>query len=98
MKTSEITNILRKKINEFDHQISTEETGHVISISDGIARVYGLDHVQSGEWVEIIGKDNQIILGIAQNLELDHVGVIVVGKEFQIEEGNLVKRTKQIVF
>lgn len=97
-KASEITDILKKRIQSFQTKLDFQEVGQVLSVSDGIARVYGLDRVQSGEWVDVVShQTGEAIRGIATNLESDHVGVIVVGSSDLIQEGDLVKRTGRIV-
>jgi F-type H+-transporting ATPase subunit alpha len=98
MDVSEITKILTNRLKNFDTYIDTQEIGHVISVSDGIAKVYGLDYIQAGEWVEIVSaRTGSITLGIAQNLEVSHVGIIIAGDDGEIEEGDTVKRTGRIV-
>jgi F-type H+-transporting ATPase subunit alpha len=96
-KASEISNLLKEKIIDFNAVLEVSETGHVLSISDGIARIYGLDKVQLNEWVEIETQSGQKILGIAANLENDNVGVVVAGNEQLVREGDLVRRTKRII-
>ncbi|CAO5681941.1 MAG: ATP synthase subunit alpha [Holosporales bacterium] len=96
-RVTEISSLLKEKIANFTNVVDIAETGRVLSVSDGIARVFGLDRVQSGEWVDIVTKSGQIIKGIASNLEADNVGVVVVGKEDLIQENDLVKRTNRVV-
>lgn len=95
-KVSETIKILKDQIQGFVPEIKEKEIGTVISVSDCIARVFGLPNVESSEWVKIVTKSNQEILGIASNLELDHVGVMVVGDASSIKEGDLVERTKSV--
>jgi F-type H+-transporting ATPase subunit alpha len=97
---TEISHILREKMESFQISLETNEIGHVIAVGDGIARIYGLDHIQSGEWVEFISNREESeppIRGIAVNLEVDNVGVIVMGHEQRIREGDRVRRLKEIV-
>lgn len=93
IKAAEISNILKKQIADFGAQTDVAEIGIVLSIGDGVARVYGLDNVQAGEMVEFPGG----IKGMALNLETDNVGVVVFSQDRDIKEGDIVKRTGQIV-
>ena len=90
---SEISEILKKEISEFDNETKITEVGTVLTVGDGIARVYGLDNVKAGEMVEFSGK----IKGMALNLEEDNVGIVIFGNDREIKEGDVVKRTGQIV-
>ncbi len=90
---SEITKILKEQIKNFGKSAEVSEVGKVLSVGDGIARVYGLDNVQAGEMVEF----NDGSKGMALNLENDNVGVVIFGDDRQIKEGDTVKRTKSIV-
>jgi F-type H+-transporting ATPase subunit alpha len=90
---SEISEILKKEITNFDSKAEISEIGTVLTVGDGIARVYGLDNVQAGEMVEFPGK----IKGMALNLEEDNVGVVIFGNDRSIKEGDVVKRTGNIV-
>ena len=90
---SEISEILKEEISNFDNQADISETGTVLTVGDGIARVYGLDNVQAGEMLEFPGN----IKGMALNLEEDNVGVVIFGDDRSIKEGDLVKRTGNIV-
>jgi F-type H+-transporting ATPase subunit alpha len=96
-KVTEISHLLKERIAEFTGVVNITETGRVLSISDGIARVFGLENVQSGEWVDIVTKSGKIIKGIATNLEADNVGIVVAGQEDLIYENDLVKRTNRVV-
>ncbi|MBP9752656.1 MAG: F0F1 ATP synthase subunit alpha [Proteobacteria bacterium] len=96
-KVTELSSLLKERIAHFTSVVDIAETGRVLSVSDGIARVFGLDRVQSGEWVDIVTKSGQVVKGIASNLEADNVGVVVVGKEDLIQENDLVKRTNRVV-
>ena len=90
---AEISAILKKEIAEFGTETTVSEVGQVLSVGDGIARVYGLDNVQAGEMVEFPGG----IRGMALNLETDNVGIVIFGDDRSIREGDTVKRTGQIV-
>ncbi|XP_057181397.1 ATP synthase subunit alpha-like [Triplophysa rosa] len=89
---SEIVSIIKDKILNFDDKIDFLETGKILSVGDGIARVYGLDNVQVGELVEFSNGTK----GIAMNLEVNNVGVIILGKDDDLREGDVVKRTNDI--
>ena len=93
IRAAEISEILKKQIAEFGAQADVAEIGQVLSIGDGVARVYGLDNVQAGEMVEFPGG----IMGMALNLETDNVGVVVFGNDREIKEGDIVRRTGKIV-
>ncbi|HEY6335164.1 MAG TPA: F0F1 ATP synthase subunit alpha [Alphaproteobacteria bacterium] len=93
IRAAEISAILKQQIANFDAQSDVAEVGQVISVGDGIARVYGLDKVQAGEMVEFPGG----IKGMALNLEADNVGVVIFGDDRTIKEGDVVKRTGAIV-
>jgi len=90
---SEVTKILKEQIKKFGDKAEVSEVGQVLSVGDGIARVYGLDNVQAGEMVEFSGS----IKGMALNLENDNVGVVIFGDDRSIKEGDIVKRTRAIV-
>lgn len=97
-KAIEISSILQEKISEFSSHVDVAETGYILSVGDGIARVFGLENVKSGEWVEIISAETgESIRAIAQNLEADNVGIIIVGDDSKVKEKDLVKRTYRIV-
>ena len=93
IRAAEISEILKKQIAEFGAQADVAEIGQVLSVGDGVARVYGLDNVQAGEMVEFPGG----IKGMALNLEIDNVGIVIFGDDRDIKEGDIVKRTGQIV-
>ena len=93
IRAAEITSILKDQIKNFGKEAEVSEIGQVLSVGDGIARVYGLDNVQAGEMVEFPGG----IRGMALNLEADNVGVVVFGDDRTIKEGDNVKRTGAIV-
>ena len=90
---SEITKILKEQIKNFGEKAEISEVGKVLSVGDGIARVFGLDNVQAGEMVEFEDGSK----GMALNLESDNVGVVVFGDDRKIKEGSIVKRTGSIV-
>jgi F-type H+-transporting ATPase subunit alpha len=93
IRASEISSILKEQIKNFGKEAEVSEIGQVLSVGDGIARVYGLDKVQAGEMVEFPGG----IRGMALNLEADNVGVVIFGDDRSIKEGDTVKRTGAIV-
>jgi len=90
---SEISKILKEQIKNFDKSAEVAEVGQVLSVGDGIARIYGLDNVQAGEMVEFPGG----IRGMVLNLEADNVGVVIFGSDRAIREGDTVRRTQAIV-
>ena len=93
IKVDEISELIRQKIEGFAFDFKKEETGVVISIGDGIARIYGLDNVMYNELLEFPGN----IFGIALNLEEDNVGSILLAESHKIKEGDVVKRTGRII-
>jgi len=93
IRAAEISAILKQQIANFGTEADVAEVGQVLSIGDGIARVYGLDKVQAGEMVEFPNGEK----GLALNLESDNVGVVVFGDDTHISEGDTVKRTNAIV-
>jgi len=93
IKAAEISAILKDQIKNFGQEAQVSEVGQVLSVGDGIARVYGLDNVQAGELVEFPGG----VKGMALNLEADNVGVVIFGNDRAIKEGDVVKRTGAIV-
>lgn len=93
VSASEISSIIKDKIARSDVNVDVAQVGQVLSVGDGIARVYGLDKVQSGELVEFESG----VKGMALNLEEDNVGVVIFGADQKIKEGDMVKRTDQIV-
>ena len=93
IRAAEISSILKDQIANFGTDAEVAEVGQVLSVGDGIARVYGLDSVQAGEMVEFPGG----IKGMALNLETDNVGVVIFGSDSGIKEGDIVKRTGSIV-
>jgi F-type H+-transporting ATPase subunit alpha len=93
IKPGEITDILKREIKDYDREIDVAETGTVLSIGDGIARVYGLDRAMAGELVEFHGG----VTGMVLNLEEDNVGIAVMGEANEVREGDLVRRTGRII-
>ena len=93
INAAEISNILKKQIKDFGNEAEVAEVGQVLTVGDGIARVHGLDKVQAGELVEFPGG----IKGMALNLEVDSVGIVIFGDDRTIKEGDTVKRTGDIV-
>ncbi len=93
IQAAEISAILKDQIKNFGQEAEVAEVGRVLSVGDGIARVYGLDNIQAGEMVEFPGG----IRGMALNLEIDNVGVVIFGSDREIKEGDTVKRTNAIV-
>jgi F-type H+-transporting ATPase subunit alpha len=93
IRAAEISAILKDQIENFGTEAEVSEVGQVLSVGDGIARVYGLDQVQAGEMVEFPGG----IRGMALNLETDNVGIVIFGDDRDIKEGDTVKRTGAIV-
>jgi F-type H+-transporting ATPase subunit alpha len=93
IKAAEISAILKDQIKNFGQEAQVSEVGQVLSVGDGIARVYGLDNVQAGELVEFPGG----VKGMALNLETDNVGIVIFGNDRAIKEGDVVKRTGAIV-
>jgi len=93
IRAAEISAILKKQISQFGTEADVAEVGQVLSVGDGIARVYGLDKVQAGELVEFPNG----VKGMALNLETDNVGVVIFGDDTGIGEGDTVKRTGSIV-
>lgn len=90
---SEITDILKDQIKNFGTEVEVSEVGQVLTVGDGIARVYGLDNVQAGEMVQF----SEGTKGMALNLETENVGVVIFGDDSKIKEGDIVKRTGTIV-
>lgn len=93
IRAAEISAILKEQIKNFGQEAEVTEVGQVLSVGDGIARVYGLDNVQAGEMVEFESG----VRGMALNLEQDNVGVVIFGSDREIKEGQTVKRTGAIV-
>ncbi|WP_341988824.1 F0F1 ATP synthase subunit alpha [Azorhizobium sp. AG788] len=93
IRAAEISAILKEQIQNFGQEAEVSEVGQVLSVGDGIARAYGLDNVQAGEMVEFENGTR----GMALNLELDNVGIVIFGSDREIKEGQTVKRTGAIV-
>jgi len=93
MKATEITSILKSKIQTLAPQDELKEVGRVVKVSDGVAVAYGLDNVKSGELVEFSSG----VKGMVLNLETDSVGIVIFGSEQNVSEGDVVSRTKKII-
>jgi F-type H+-transporting ATPase subunit alpha len=93
IRAAEISAILKEQIENFGREAEVSEVGQVLSVGDGIARVYGLDNVQAGEMVEFENG----VRGMALSLETDNVGIVIFGNDREIKEGQTVKRTEAIV-
>lgn len=93
IRADEIGRILKEQISKYNKNVEVAETGSVLSVGDGVARVYGLENVMAGELVEFSNG----IQGMALNLEASQVGVVIFGEDRGIKEGDVVKRTKKIV-
>src|SRR5947208_2848613 len=93
IRPAEISAILKEQIKNFGQEAEVSEVGQVLSVGDGIARVYGLDNVEAGEMVEFENG----VRGMALNLEIDNVGIVIFGEDREIKEGQTVKRTRAIV-
>ena len=92
LRAEEISQIIKQRINDYDRKVEVQETGTVLSVGDGIARVYGLENVMAGELVEFNGG----IRGLVLNLEAQNVGVAIMGRDITIKEGDTVKRLNRI--
>jgi F-type H+-transporting ATPase subunit alpha len=93
IRAAEISRVIKDQIASFGTEAQVSETGQVLSVGDGIARIYGLDNVQAGEMVEFANG----VQGMALNLEADNVGVVIFGSDAEIREGDTVRRTGTIV-
>jgi F-type H+-transporting ATPase subunit alpha len=93
LKAAEISEIIRKQIQNYEREIDVAETGTILSVGDGIARVYGLDQAMAGELVDLPGD----LQGLILNLEEDNVGIAVMGEDIHIREGDIVRRTGRIL-
>lgn len=93
IRADEISRVLKEQINQYSKKIEVSEAGSVLSVGDGVARVYGLENVQAGELVEFSSG----VQGMVLNLEEGYVGVVIFGEDRLIKEGDTVKRTKKIV-
>src|SRR3954471_23280493 len=98
IRAAEISKVIRDQIASFGTEAEVSEVGTVLSVGDGIARVYGLDNVQAGEMVEFAASgDGAAVKGMALNLEADNVGIVIFGNDSAIREGDTVRRTGTIV-
>jgi F-type H+/Na+-transporting ATPase subunit alpha len=93
IRAEEISQIIKQQIQDYDKKVEVSETGTVISVGDGIARLHGLEKAMAGELLEFPGG----IMGMVLNLEADNVGAAILGEDVHIKEGNTVKRTGRIV-
>ncbi|HUT54726.1 MAG TPA: F0F1 ATP synthase subunit alpha [bacterium] len=92
IRAEEISRIIKQQIQDYEKKVEVAETGTVLSVGDGIAKVYGLDKCQAGELIEFPGD----LFGMALNLEEDNVGIAIFGETFHVKEGDIVKRTGRI--
>src|SRR4030065_1369353 len=92
IRAEEISEMISRQIKEYEKKLDISETGTVLSVGDGIARVYGVENTMAMELLEFPGG----IYGIALNLEEDNVGCAILGEDFHIKEGDTVKRTGRI--
>ncbi len=97
IRAAEISDIIRKQIEDYDARVEVTETGTVLTAGDGIARVYGLAGAMAGELLEFHGADGHVVAGMVLNLEEDNVGAALLGQFEAIREGDTVKRTGRIV-
>src|SRR6476661_7464747 len=93
IRPEEITQILKSQLSNFEKRLDVSETGTVVSVGDGVAKVYGLEKAMAGELVEFGGGVNGMVL----NLEEESVGIAILGDDTQVKEGSVVKRTNKIV-
>ncbi len=93
IRADEISRVLKDQITNFNKKIEVSEVGNVLSVGDGVAKIYGLENVMAGELVEFPGD----VFGMVLNLEEDSVGAVILGEDRDIKEGDIVKRTKKIV-
>src|SRR5436190_2858116 len=93
IRADEISRVLREEIENYEGTIDVSETGSVISVGDGIARIHGLEKVMAGELVQFPHH----VAGIAMNLEEDQVGAVLLGDYTQISDGDEVRRTRRII-
>src|SRR5690349_11947737 len=97
IRAAEISDIIRKQIENYDKKVAVTETGTVLTAGDGIARVYGLSGAMAGELLEFEGAGGEKVNGMVLNLEEDNVGVALLGKFESVREGDVVRRTQRIV-
>ncbi|TAN60855.1 F0F1 ATP synthase subunit alpha, partial [bacterium] len=93
IKAEEISALIKSQIKGFEKEVDIQEVGSVISVGDGIARIYGLENAMAGELLEFPGG----LTGMVLNLEEDNVGAAIFGADYTIKEGDTVKRTGKIV-
>jgi len=93
IRPEEITTIIKEKITHFDTSVDVSEIGRVIQVGDGIARVHGLTNVKASELVDF----GHGVKGMAMNLEYDNVGCVLMGSDIQVKEGDVVKRTGEVI-
>ncbi len=93
IRAEEISEIIKQQIQDYDKKVEVSETGAVISVGDGIARLHGLENAMAGELLQFPGG----IMGMVLNLEADNVGAAILGEDVHIKEGDIVKRTNRIV-
>ena len=93
IKPEEITNIIKERISNFETRLQVDEVGTVLTVGDGVARVFGLKNAMAGELVEFESG----VKGMVLNLETNNVGVAILGSELEVKEGTTVKRTEKIV-
>src|SRR5437016_13094939 len=93
IRPEEITDILKRELEQFEKTIETEHVGTVLQVGDGIARVYGLPDCRMGELLEFPGG----VMGLALNLEEDSIGAVIIGDDSKIKEGNEVRETGRII-
>ena len=92
IRADEISRVLKDQIKNYNKNIEVSEVGNVLTVGDGVAKVYGLDNVMAGELVEFPGE----VFGMVLNLEEDCVGAVILGEDREIKEGDTVKRTNKI--
>ena len=93
IRPEEISSLIKEQIRNYDHRIHSDDVGYVISVGDGIAMVQGIDKAMSSELLEF----PKGVMGMVMNLEEDHIGVVLLGDDTQIKEGDEVRRTGKIV-
>ena len=93
LKPEEVTHAIQKEIQKYEKKLRMESVGYVLQVGDGIARVYGLESVMAGELVEFPNE----VCGAVFNLEPDNVGIVILGSDTGIKEGDVVKRTEKIL-
>src|SRR5690242_5196682 len=97
LRAEEISQIIKKQIQNIDKAALVTEVGTVLTVGDGIARVYGLSRAMAGELVEFVGTGGETLAGLVLNLEADNVGCAIFGDTSVIKEGDTVKRTGRIL-